>query len=116
MQKELEIMAKLMAESIAERDSKNNLYKFYLILVTIISLLILAISLLVFFYLNDRNIIKNSATIKYKTDLPSEAPNNQICFNTDNEKLLKVRNVNGVKWVYKTYHNEDELVYITIAK
>lgn len=116
MQDELELMTKMLAESILEHERRNNIHKFYLILVAMVGLFITVISLLVFFYLSDRNIANTPATVMWKTEVKPAVATNQVCYNTDNEKLLKVRNKNGVKWLYKTYHNNDELVYITTAK
>jgi len=111
-QDELELMAKLMAESIVEKDKKDNMYKFYLILVTILSLTFIIFILIIFFYLSDKKLASKMS----KTNHYSVNQNNKICYDVKNENILKIRYRNNIKWVYKTYHTNDELVYITTAK
>lgn len=112
IQEELESMAESMAKSILEKNKKDNLYKFYIILFTILSFNITIIIFAYFFYLNEANL----AFVKSKAISKHEAPDNNICFNRDYEHILKTRRLNGVLWVYKTYHHSGELVYVTTAK
>jgi len=102
MQQELESFSEEIAKSILEFNSKQNTYKFYLT----------ALIMIVFSFLYVFTIIYTNPN---KEETIAKTNNNVLIIDKSNEKVIKVREDKKYKYVYKTYHKGDKLIYVTIG-